>query len=88
MGSVKNDAKVASVLVPEAHARDADDMPMIWCSGAQPMKAAGLSYLSGIRGPSILTGGCLSSISGNFKVNYLRLNSSKTLPVSKLASHS
>ena len=57
----KIDAKVDSVLVPEAHARDADDMPMIWCSGAQPMKkkksGAGLSYLSGIRGPSIPTGG-------------------------------
>ena len=57
----KIDAKVASVLVPEAHACDADDMPMIWCSGAQPMKkpgqAAGLSYLSDIRGPSIPTGG-------------------------------
>ena len=41
LGSVKIDAKVASVLVPEAHARDADDMPMIWCSGARPMKKLG-----------------------------------------------
>ena len=37
----KIDAKVASFLVPEAHSRDADDMPMIWCSGAQPMKKSG-----------------------------------------------
>ena len=40
------DAKVASVLVPEPRARNADEIPMIWRSGAQPMKAAGcLTYL-------------------------------------------
>ena len=47
----KIDAKVASVLVPEERARYADGMPLIWCSGAQPMKAAWLCYLSGVRGP-------------------------------------
>ena len=40
------DAKVASVLVPEERARYADGIPLIWCSGAQPMKALGcLTYL-------------------------------------------
>ena len=47
----KIDAKVASVLVPEPRARNADVMPMIWCSGGQPMKAAWLTYLSVVRGP-------------------------------------
>ena len=47
----KIDAKVASILVPEERARYADGILLIWCSGAQPMKAAGLSYLSGVRGP-------------------------------------
>ncbi|EJK52559.1 hypothetical protein THAOC_28147 [Thalassiosira oceanica] len=37
------DAKNSSVLVPEKRARDADGMPLIWCSGAQPMKAAGFN---------------------------------------------
>ena len=48
----KIDAKDASVLVPEPHARNANKMLMIWCSGVQlSMKAAGFSYLSGVRGP-------------------------------------
>ena len=47
----KIDAKVASILVPEERARYADGMPLFWCSGAQPMKAAGLCYLSGVWGP-------------------------------------
>ncbi|EJK61397.1 hypothetical protein THAOC_18125 [Thalassiosira oceanica] len=42
----KIDAKVASVLVPEERARYADGIPLIWCSGGQPMKALGcLTYL-------------------------------------------
>ena len=42
----KIDAKVASILVPEERARYADGIPLIWCSGAQPMKALGcLTYL-------------------------------------------
>ena len=55
----KINAKVASVLVPEAHAHNADDMPMIaiWWSGGPTLKAAGLSYLSGVRGHSIPTDG-------------------------------
>ena len=47
VGSVKIDAKVASILVPEERARYADGIPLIWCSGAQPMKALGrcLTYM-------------------------------------------
>ena len=43
----KIDAKVAaSILVPEERARYADGIPLIWCSGAQPMKSRRLGCVT------------------------------------------